>query len=1652
MINCSKFKQRICSVIGTLNQIMKLDVRAFLPPILLLILVCNDTQAVEYVTWDGGDGVGGRIFTGSGTQKCRYCHESGNQASFWGDTVPTLNSYATVTSGSNASDSNTRIQAQTMPRADNATDYAPLSATLRTLMQDWINDGTPQNALPHAETFSEQSVGKYSATLRGRYNENGLTSTFRFRYGTSSLNPASNSTTFSPSGTGGGGTASGAIQSYSATGLSCGTTYYYRFVGLRSNVIVSGNTFGNNESFVTDACNATPTFFLSSVNVGATEDMAFSYTPFVTNDAEGTPSYRFHPSDAGLIPAGASINSVTGEVTWTPVEGQGSASFRIQVTDNGPDSPGYNDQTVNITVTAVNDSPSMGALPASIAGAEEQAITPVQATVSDPDDTNNGSDLSWSLSNEPGGMTISTTGLISWTPQEGFTGPQTVTVQVCDDGVPVLPIQCDSDTFSASAVAENDTPDLTAIPNQNIDEDSLWTYQTNFTDPDFGDSHSYQLSSVNGVPTGMTISTTGLISWTPDDEHLPSANNIEVTITDSAFASDTEEFSISINSVNDQPLLDNILDQDVFEGDLFSYQVGVTDQDDTDWPNDLRFYLLDEPAGMSIDENGLITWQTAEEDPSPGLISVGVRDGGEDGTVAHQRRLDINVIAYNYQPVITSTADATATEDIEYTYQLVIDDVDDPNDGSGALSFALSNEPTGMTISNTGLISWTPTEGVSTSGTVTVSVQDGGEDATVAATEDFTLSVTAVNDAPSITSTAPNSIIEMNTWTYQVTVSDPDDLDVSDFTFSLINEPQGMTIDDTGFVSWYAPEAAGTSGDFTIVVADGGEDAAAAASENVNITVIVFNTPPIITSQASTSASEDLEYQYQATVDDVDDANNGLDLLWSLSNAPTGMTVNSTGLVTWTPTEGTTSSGLVTLTVADGGEDAAPTFSENFTVNVIAVNDAPQITSTPPSSVIQNTNLAYQLTVVDPDDSNNGSSLLFSLSGQPPGMLISNTGLLTWTPDESSPQTNNITITVSDGGEDGAQAATQNFLLTVVFDIDQDGVENSMDNCESIPNADQANNDGDDFGDVCDFDDDNDGMSDVYEIANGFDPTNPADGAEDADGDGLSNLEEFQQGSNPFGDDNPPRITLPLNNLWISTGYHTWVSIGEAVATDSLGGPVPVTPSRQSGAFRPGRHEIIWTATDANNNTATATQVIRVLPLIGLAASQVTGEGKTINVVLTLNGDPPEQPATVNYQVSGNTDSNDHDAVNGSLEFTNRRAELPIEIFQDDVTEGEERFLIRLSSPINAALAGNFAQEIIIVENNLAPSLTLQVMQGGESGSIVNRVEGNVIINAIIEDPNANDSFSYDWSMTDNALVAINNSGTTNSASFEFDPTSVATQLYPVVLTVTDSGGLSASEEILLSVQSSTQIQDQNNNGVIDSNDAVDVASALQSGVGPVLESEAHITMSAGKTARYVGTNGAALTTQDVQNFGNNGFQAANALTNFQFSNGLYDFALSGLQEGEDVNVLLAQTSALSIGGNILHYQSDSGWQQFEVDELNKISSAPALDGVCPAMDDLEYEEGLVEGNECVLLTIEDGGPNDGDQQVNGKVTFLGGVGNDGSQSGSDNNGGNDSQDEGGNAGGSGSIDYLFALLFLFVCAISYNQKRSAFNKLVKLI
>jgi serine protease AprX len=107
-------------------------------------------------------------------------------------------------------------------------------------------------------------------------------------------------------------------------------------------------------------------------------------------------------------------------------------------------------------------------------------------------------------------------------------------------------------------------------------------------------------------------------------------------------------------------------------------------------------------------------------------------------------------------------------------------------------------------------------------------------------------------------------------------------------------------------------------------------------------------------------------------------------------------------------------------------------------------------------------------------------------------------------------------------------------------DSDGDGIPYSTDNCPGQANPAQLDNDGDGQGDICDPDDDNDGLADVDELSLGTDPfvadtdsDGLLDGEEvnvhgtdpilaDSDSDGFDDQEEVLAGSDPLDSDSIP--------------------------------------------------------------------------------------------------------------------------------------------------------------------------------------------------------------------------------------------------------------------------------------------------------------------------------------------------------------------------------------------------------------------------------------------------------------------------------------------------------------------------------------------------
>jgi hypothetical protein len=666
-------------------------------------------------------------------------------------------------------------------------------------------------------------------------------------------------------------------------------------------------------------------------------------------------------------------------------------------------------------------------------------------------------------------------------------------------------------------------------------------------------------------------------------------------------------------------------------------------------------------------------------------------------------------------------------------------------------------------------------------------------------------------------------------------------------------------------------------------------------------------------------------------------------------------------------------------------EDGLLSAAVNKTVNLARVNDPPTLNGIVDQVTLEDTTadpntFTYTAVGVDvdvDDDTNTGNgTLTYSLQNQPAGMTISNLsanpGEISWNP----PRTGNfnqvygpITVLIEDGDEDGSAPNGVSFSITVSPpDGDGDGIANYNDTCVTFFDPSNLNTDGDgtpgtdgpaadEGGNVCDTDDDGDGIADIDELANSLDPLDPSDADLDNDGDGISNKDEIANGTNP----NQGNLVID------ATGYLTPYTLVPPEPT-SIHTLATAVTANDYGPYRPGDNTITWTPSNGSSTNLLIsdplnlvsdppTQPFDIRPLASFGVNQQAEEGATVTVTISLNGDAPSwtdlptaNPARVNYIVSGTaTNPTDHDAIAGFVEFApgEYRKSLTFAVVADATADPNETVVFELTDATNAAIGSNKTHTVTIVEANVAPRASLRFDQGGPpalASTFAGDNGGNVNITALASDINAGQTLSYDWSGSDNALVPPVGTG---AASW----TSVALSAgnYVVDVLVTDDGTPAKSTRVrrILNVRSGdaatffalnaardTDVDgvddltegygDDDGDGIPNYLDRIDgtisggnllpdqTANAIKS---MLLETEPGLTLVSGNTSQAAGSFGVLLTNQDISQFGSaSGSAPLNPDDDFAHVGGIYDFEILGLIPGESANIVIPLQSAIQRG------------------------------------------------------------------------------------------------------------------------------------------
>ena len=314
---------------------------------------------------------------------------------------------------------------------------------------------------------------------------------------------------------------------------------------------------------------------------------------------------------------------------------------------------------------------------------------------------------------------------------------------------------------------------------------------------------------------------------------------------------------------------------------------------------------------------------------------------------------------------------------------------------SDPVTYSLSGQPSGMTISSSGAVSWaTPVTG---SFSVTVSAKDTKTGLTGSAI--YTIVISA--PTPPVVSAQSASGKSGTAFSYTVAVTDQNPL-----TYSLTKQPSGMTISSAGVIGWTTPVV----GTYSVTVTVKDTKTGLSGSGNVTITIATAPAPVVSAESISGVVGSALSFNVTDTASDA--------LTFSLSSAPSGMTISSSGLVSWaTPVAGTYA---VTVTAKD--TVTGLTGSGIYTVN---------ITTKGPAIVAQSmtgkvgSSMSGTITITD----TNTSWLSVSIGGAPMGMTFSISGL-TITATWANPVQGNYVLQVAVVDSSGL-SAQKNIPVTV---------------------------------------------------------------------------------------------------------------------------------------------------------------------------------------------------------------------------------------------------------------------------------------------------------------------------------------------------------------------------------------------------------------------------------------------------------------------------------------------------------------------------------------------------------------------------------------------------------------------------------------------
>ena len=542
------------------------------------------------------------------------------------------------------------------------------------------------------------------------------------------------------------------------------------------------------------------------------------------------------------------IGASSGLFTWIPAQTQspGTDSVAVVVTDGGTP-PLSITNSFSIVVQEVNVAP---ALPA-VTPTNVNELTLLTVTNTAAESNIHSAITGYGLVNPPAGASITTNGIITWTPtQLQSPGTNTFTTIVTNSNPYDLinPSLKSTNTFTVLVKEVNVPATLPTVATQIVDELRLLTVTNSATNSNL---HSTIIGyTLVNPPTGASITTSGIITWTPTQLQSPGTNTFTTIVTNSnpydlinPSLKSTNTFTVVVKEVNVPATLPTFATQIVNELTLLTVTNSATNSNLHS--TILGYTLVSPPSNLVISAGGTINWTPGQaQSPSTNLITTIVTNSNPYDLINPQLEttnfITVIVKEVNATPVLPVISSQAVNAQVLFT----ITNTAFETNVHAMVGYQLVNPPTGMQISASGVITWTPlrSQGPGTNLITTVVTNTDALDLVnphLSATNSFTLIVYA----PTLAAIGNYQVNVGQTVAFTAAATDNDS--TRTLTYNLVSPPSGASLNSTsGWFNWrLAAAQAGTTNTIQAKVTD---NSVPSLSDMKSFTVIVNPLAPVI--------------------------------------------------------------------------------------------------------------------------------------------------------------------------------------------------------------------------------------------------------------------------------------------------------------------------------------------------------------------------------------------------------------------------------------------------------------------------------------------------------------------------------------------------------------------------------------------------------------------------------------------------------------------------------------------------------------------------------------------------------------------------------------------------------------------------------------